>query len=106
MSIFRKKPYYFSDTSVASDTIISLIMGGLALAIEIAGVIASVATGGHTPGIFGTLYLCAVVLTVVGEVFAWLGNAAQEGGAFGKRVSIALNIIALIIPVCIFVLGH
>ncbi len=105
MSIFKKKRYYFSDTSVATDTIIALVMGGVALFVELLGVAVSIATKGHTPDIFGTLYLCAILIAIVGEIFAWLGNGDQKGGAFGKRVSIVLNIAALIIPLCIIILG-
>ena len=105
MSIFKKKPYYFSDSSIAVDTVIALIMGGIALVVEIAGIVASIVTKGHTPAIFGTLYLCAIILAIVGELFAWFGNNAQEGGAFGKRVSIILNIVALVIPIWIVFLG-
>lgn len=105
MSIFKKKPYYFSDSSIALDTIIALIMGGIALAIEIGGIIASIVTKGHAPAIFGTLYLCGIILAVVGEIFAWFGNFAQEGGALGKRISIILNIVALLVIVWILLLG-
>ena len=105
MSIFKKKRYYFSDSSIASDTVIALVMGAIALIIEISGVMASIITKGHTPAIFGTLYLCAIILAVVGEIFAWIGNAAQEGGALGKRVSIIFNIVALLVIVWILILG-
>lgn len=105
MRIIRRKRYYFSDSSIASDTIIAFVMAGLAFAVEIGGVAASIATGGHAPAIFGMLYVCAVLLSVVGEIFAWIGNRAQEGGVKGKRLSIAFNIITLIIPVCIVLLG-
>ena len=88
MGIFKKRRYYFSDTSVAVDTVIALIMGGISLFIELLGIIASVITKGYAPDIFGTLYMCAIILSVVGEIFAWFGNNAQEGGAKGKRISI------------------
>lgn len=105
MNVFKKKRYYFSDTSIASDTVIALVMGAIALIVEIAGIVASVITRGHTPDIFGTLYLCAIILAVVGEIFAWLGNNAQEGGALGKRISIILNIVAILVIVWILILG-
>ncbi|MDD6327242.1 MAG: hypothetical protein Q4D54_00995 [Eubacteriales bacterium] len=105
MGMIKKKPYYFSDSSVASDTIIAFVMGGISLAIELASVVISFATLGHVPDIFGTLYLCAFILSVVGEIFAWLGNKAQEGGVKGKRVSIALNILTMLVPIWILLRG-
>ena len=105
MGLIKKRRYYFTDTSIASDTIIAFVMGGISLAIEVAGVISSVATKGNVSDVFGILYLCAIILSVVGEIFAWLGNSAQEGGVKGKRISIALNIVSLVIPIWILLLG-
>ncbi len=104
MGIFKKRRYYFTDSSFASDTIIAYVLGGIALTVEVTGVIFSIATKGHTPAIFGTLYLCAILLAIVGEIFAYLGNKAQEGGVKGKRISILLNILALVIPACIIII--
>lgn len=105
MGLFKKRRYYFTDSSFASDTIISYVLGGIALVIDLAGIITSIATKGHVPMIFGNLYICAIILSVVGEIFAYLGNKAQEGGVKGKRISIALNIVALLIPVWIIFVG-
>lgn len=105
MSIFKKRRYYFSDSSIASDTVIALVMGAIALITELAGIITSIATKGNVPAIFGILYVCCIILGVVGEIFAWIGNGAQEGGVFGKRISIILNVVVLIIPIWIIFLG-
>ena len=85
MGLFKKRRYYFTDTSIAVDTVIAYIMAATAIIIEISGVICSIATRGHAPELFG------------------LGNKAEEGGVRGKRVSILLNIIALIIPLVIII---
>lgn len=106
MRMIKRKRYYFSDSSIASDTVIAFAMGGISFAIELTGVVVSVITKGHTPEVFGMLYICAILLSAVGEAFAWMGNKAQEGGVKGKRFSIALNIITFVIPVCIVVLGQ
>ena len=49
MSLFKKRRYYFTDSSFASDTIIADCMGGIALIIEVVSVIVSIATAGHVP---------------------------------------------------------
>lgn len=103
MSLFKKRRYYFTDTSFAGDTIIADCMGGAALAIEIGGVIASVATAGHVPEAVGMLYLIALLLSVVGEIFARMGLKSQKGGVRGKRISIWLNIAAFLIPIVIVI---
>lgn len=105
MGLIKKRRYYFTDTSIATDTIIAFVMGGISLAVEIAGMIASIVTKGNVAGIFGMLYVCAIILSAVGEIFAWLGNKAQEGGVKGKRISIALNIVSFVIPIWIILLG-
>lgn len=104
MGLFKKRRYYFTDTSIAVDTVIAYIMASVALIIEISGVICSIATRGHAPEIFGLLYIVAIILSVVGEIFAMWGNKAEEGGVRGKRISILLNIISLIIPLAIIIL--
>ncbi len=106
MRIIKRKRYYFSDSSIASDTVIAYILGGLSFITEVAGVITSIATKGHIPDIFALLYLCAVILSVVGIFFASLGKKAQEGGEKGKRFSVALNIVTLIIPFAIVIAGQ
>lgn len=105
MRVIKRKRYYFSDSSIASDTIIAFVMGGVSLLIELTGIIMSVVTKGHVPDILGILYVCALLLSVVGEIFAWLGSKAQEGGVKGKRLSAALNILTFIIPIWIMFLA-
>ena len=56
MSIFnKKKKYYFSDDSIASDTIIAFVLGGISLVAEIAGVISSIRTKGNVSEFMGVL---------------------------------------------------
>lgn len=98
MSLFKKKRYYFSDDSIASDTVIALVMSGISLLIELSSVVASIITKGHTPAIFGMLYVCAIILSLCGLFFGFLGMHAQEGGVKGKRLSVLLNILALVLP--------
>ncbi len=103
MGLFKKRRYYFTDTSIAVDTVIAYIMASVALIIEISGVICSIATRGHAPEIFGLLYIIAIILSVEGGIFAMWGNKAEEGGVRGKRVSILINIISFMIPLAIII---
>lgn len=104
-SLIRKRKYYFTDGATASDTIIAFVIAGLCLAVELVGFIASIMTKGNVPEVFGTLYLCAVVLSITGILFGIFGHRAQEGGVAGKRMSIFLNIVALVVPVVTFISG-
>lgn len=104
MKLFKKRRYYFSDSSIASDTIIAFIMGTIALIIEIAGIATSIATRGSAPRIFGMLFIIAIILSVSGTIFAWIGYHAQEGGMKGKRFSIAINVISLAILLFVIIL--
>lgn len=105
MRIIKRKRYYFSDSSVASDTIISYVLGGLSFAAELSGIIASVVTKGHIPAIFAMLYICAILLSVVGIFFAMFGKKAQEGGEKGKRFSLMLNVFTAVFPFLIIIFG-
>ncbi|MGN0436648.1 MAG: hypothetical protein ACI4D8_08470 [Wujia sp.] len=101
----KRNRYYFTDTSIALDTVIAFIMGGLSLLIELVGIVASFVTRGHVHEIFGTLYLCAILMTLVGIIFGRLAYKEEEGGVRSKRLSVALNILSVIILVWIIVLG-
>ena len=90
----------------ASDTIIADCMGGIALIIEVVSVIVSIATAGHVPEVFGLLYIIAMLLSIVGEIFARMGLQSQKGGVRGKRISIWLNIVSFVVPVIIILLGR
>ena len=103
MSLFKKRRYYFTDSSFAIDTIIADCMGGIALIIEVVSVIV---TAGHVPEVFGMLYIIALLLSVVGEVFARMGLQSQKGGVRGKRISIWLNIVSFVVPIIIILLGR
>ena len=100
MGLFKKRRYYFTDSSFASDTIIADCMGGIALIIEVVSVI------GHVPEVFGMLYIIAMLLSIVGEIFARMGLQSQKGGVRGKRISIWLNIVSFVVPVIIILLGR
>lgn len=102
---FRKRRYYFTDNSIAVDTIIAFALGGVALLAEIIGIIFSIATKGNTPDIFGTIYLCAIILSIVGLLFASYGRNAQEGGVRSKRWSSFVCTLALAIPVIMIISG-
>lgn len=102
---FRKRRYYFTDKSIAIDTVIAFSLGGVALATELAGICVSIATKGHTPEIFAVLYICSFILSIVGFVFAGYGKMAQEGGVRSKRWSHVVCGLAFIIPIAIIVNG-
>ena len=69
-------------------------------------VIVSIATAGHVPEVFGLLYIIAMLLSIVGEIFARMGLQSQKGGVRGKRISIWLNIVSFVVPVIIILLGR
>ncbi len=105
MGIIKKRRYYFSDSSIASDTVISDVMAGLCILMEIISVIFSIKTKGNIPDIFGTLYICAMILSVVGLIFAYYGFKAQEGGVKSKRISVLLNVLSLMVIVMFVCFG-
>ena len=100
----HRKRYYFSDESVASDTVISFCMGGTALAIYLGCVITSVVTAGHVPEICGVLLLAAVILTVVGEIFAQLSKKSLKGSLGSKRASAIFCGIVLLLALLLLIL--
>lgn len=104
MRFFRRRRYYFSDSSMASDTIIAFVLGGISLLAEISGVISSIATKGNVPSIFALLYVCAMVLSVTGAIFALIGMKAQKGGVKEKRFSVGLNVFTFLLPIIILIL--
>ena len=53
---FKKRRYYFTDKSIALDTVIAFILSGIALLIEISGVVFFCGNKGENPG-----YICYAV---------------------------------------------
>lgn len=104
-SLIRKRKYYFTDGATASDTIIAFVIAFACLGVEVAGFVVSIITKGNVPEIFGTLYLCAIVLSITGMLFGIFGHRAQEGGISAKRMSIILNLVAMIVPIATFISG-
>lgn len=101
----KRNRYQFTDSSVAVDTIISFVMAGISILIELAAVINSIASKGHIHDIFGTLFIIVILLSVVGECFAWFGMRDLKGGVKSKRISVALNIFSLVVMIAFFVAG-
>ena len=101
----RRRKYSYTDGATASDTIIAFVIAVLCLGTEAVGFIASIITKGNVPELFGTLYLCAIILSITGMLFGIFGHRAQEGGVSAKRMSIILNLVAMIIPIATFISG-
>ena len=102
---FRRRRYHFTDKSIAVDTVISFVLGIIALTIEISGVAASVISKGHVSEIYGVLYVCAFICGISGLIYARFGLKAQEGGGASKRWSHVVNIIAVIVPLVMIISG-
>ncbi|MBR3600368.1 MAG: hypothetical protein IKL53_10905 [Lachnospiraceae bacterium] len=101
----RRRKYSYTDGATASDTIIAFVIAGLCLSVEAVGFIASVFTKGNVPEIFGTLYLCAIILSVTGMLFGIFGHRAQEGGVSAKRMAIILNLVGFVVPIVTYISG-
>lgn len=101
MRLFKRRRYYFSDSSMASDTIIAFVLGGISLLAEISGIISSIVTKGNVSGVFAMMDVCAMVLSFTGIIFALIGFKAQKGGVKEKRISLALNIVTILLPIII-----
>lgn len=101
----RRRKYSYTDGATASDTIIAFVIAFVCLGVEAVGFVASIITKGNVPELFGTLYLCAIILSITGMLFGIFGHRAQEGGVSAKRMSIILNLVAMIIPIATFISG-
>ena len=100
----HRKRYYFSDESIASDTVIAFVLAGVALAMELGCVIASMVTAGHKPEIVGAFLFSALLLSVVGEIFAQLAKKSQKGSLGSKRASALLCLFAMAVVLAILFL--
>ena len=106
MKIFRrrKKGYSFADDLVASDTVISLVSGGIALVIIITILVISVVTSGKSPDFAGTLLLIAGVLGLNGLFFAITSYKQENGNANTKRLSVILSIGILLLLAAFYII--
>ena len=103
MALRKKKGYKFSDEMLVSDTIISLIMGGLALIFLIFAIIYSVVKKGSIPDSFGSLVLACAVMAVTAFIFGLLSYKNQDGGILTKRTSVIISIIDMVLIVLLYI---
>ena len=100
----RKKGYSFADDLVASDTVISLISGSIALVIIITILVISVVTSGKSPDYAGTLLLIAGVLGLNGLFFAITSYKQENGNTNTKRLSVILSIGVLLLLAALYII--
>ncbi|SNU08675.1 hypothetical protein SAMN06297422_12052 [Lachnospiraceae bacterium] len=100
----KKKVYKFSDELMAKDTIFSFVFGILALVIIIFSIILSVVLKGNIPDYIGTLLFASLLMGITGVFFAFLGYRDQDGGVLGKRTSVLISFIDIILIVLLYIL--
>ena len=100
----RKKGYTFADDLVASDTVISLISGGIALIMIIVMLVISIITGGKTPACTGTLLLIAGILGINGLFFAFTSYKQETGNTNTKRLSVILSVGVLLLLAALYII--
>ncbi len=100
----RKKGYSFADDLVASDTVISLVSGFLALGIIVVLLFVSILTSGKTPDYAGTLLLIAGVLGLNGLFFAITSYKQENGNTNTKRLSVILSVGVLLLLVALMII--
>lgn len=105
MKFFKKKAYKFTDDSIASDTIIAYVMGGLAIIFVTIAIISSFVTRGNIPRMVAVLPVCGIVMSATALFFAITGLKAPEGGVTGKRISIAFSVFSLILSLYFYIVG-
>ncbi|MBQ6229758.1 MAG: hypothetical protein IJJ74_01435 [Eubacterium sp.] len=106
MKLFRKrkKGYSFADDLVASDTVISLISGGIALIMIIVILTISVMKDGKTPECAGTLLLIAGILGINGLFFAATSYKQESGNTNTKRLSVILSVGVLLLLAALWII--
>lgn len=105
IKLFKKKRYYFSDDSVAADTVVAFVLAVLSALIEISSVVVTMATRGNVPPVYGILYICAIIMSLMGIIFGRLSYKAEEGGMKSKRTSVIMNLFTLLFAALILILG-
>ena len=100
----RKKKYKFSDEMMSVDAMISLIMGGIALASIVFFVVYSIVRKGVVPEFFGTLLLACFVMSLTAFLFGLFSYRDQDGGVLSKRASVIISVIDVAACVCIYVI--
>ena len=86
MSLFKKRRYYFTDSSFASDTIIADCMGGIALIIEVVSV-CNAMEGGETKTALWTLALLLFLISLLFIFLIHILSRKKPEDAGAKAVS-------------------
>lgn len=101
----RRKAYKFRGLSQSVDGMISSILGMVSLGLTIAEMIITVQMRGAAGGAAGYMGFAALILSVVGFVFAIMSWKDQETEDVSKRIGTLLNGFMIVVSVVLLILG-
>ncbi len=97
--MFRNRRFQVAPKGSASDTVIAYCLGILSGVFILLSVVKSIVSKGNVERIYGVLMMSALVMSFTGVLFAILGYNDDEGSVTGKKLSIILNAVTLIVSV-------
>ena len=100
----KKKVYRFTDELMAKDTIFSFAFGITGLVIIFVSVILSVVMKGNLPEYIGSLLFASLIMGITAFVFGFLGYKNQDGGILGKRASMIIAVVDILLIVVLYLL--
>ena len=103
--MLKGKRFKVAPKGSASDTIIAYSLGLTAVLFMIISVIRSIVSSGNVERIYGALMLSALIMSLTGLLFAIMGYYAEEGGMTGKKISIWINAVVLVITAILLIKG-
>lgn len=103
--MFKGKGFRVAPKGNASDTIIAYSLGLAAALFTLISIIRSIISEGNVERIYGVLLLSALIMSLTGVLFAIMGYYAEEGGITGKKISIWLNAVILVITAILLIKG-
>ena len=87
------------------DAIIAVVLGGLAIILMIAAVVASYKYNGNGPAAVGLLGIACLILSICGVGFSVSAWKSADGGLLMKRIAFIENAIPLLCAMVFYVLG-
>ena len=97
--------YMFFESKPAKRGIFSLILGGIALALIIAGIVMSYGAGGRGGTVVGSMGLTGMILAGFGVFFGFQGFKEEERNYFFCKVGIIFCACIFIFVVALFFIG-
>lgn len=99
------RSYKFQGMPHSIDGIISSSLGGISIVLVIVEMVMTIYTHGQASGIVGILGIAALLMSIMGLVFAIVSWKDEDSVDMSKRIGTGMNSLMLLVNVVLAIFG-